>query len=224
MAALSPRLRLAGLLAVAFVVATGCNPLLFPYLFNGEPKQPAAFKHLTNKDRPVRVVVISYAGASDNSPESVGADRELCRKLVKRLLDATRETKEKIDLVAPKTIDKFKDEHPDWYKMDLKTVGDYFKADYVIYLEMEALNLMESGNLMFRGRTEINVLLADMHDAVGEPDRKVYKAEFPKHGPVPVSDTNAAQFRDTFLEYVANQLSWLFTDHASANQTEITIE
>jgi hypothetical protein len=215
---------LAGLLFVAFLVATGCNPLLFPYLFNGEPRQPAALKHLTNKDRPVRVVVISYAGAADNSPESVGADRELCRKLVRRLLDATREAKEKIDLVPPKNIDKFKDEHPDWYKMDPKTVGEYFKADYVVWLEVETLSLMESGNLMFRGRTEINVLLADTHDAVGDPDRKVYKAEFPKHGPVPVGDTNTAQFRDTFLEYVATQISWMFTDHPSVNDNDISIE
>lgn len=210
------RLRLAALLLVAGFALTGCNPFLIPYLLHGEPKQPPSFKKLTNKEKPVRIVVVSYAPGADGTPEGVGADRELCRKLVRNLLDATKANGEKVDLVAPRSVEKFKSEHPDWYKMELKTVGEYFKADYVVMLEIEQFDLMESGGLMFRGRTQINVTLQDMHDEVGDPELpRVFKVEYPKSRPVPVDDTNSAAFREKFLDVVAQELSWLFIEHGT---------
>jgi hypothetical protein len=216
MAVSASRLRLAGLLLLAAVAFTGCNPLLLPYLFHGDPKQPPTLRKLTNKDKAVRIVFISFAPGADSTPEGVGADRELCRKLVANVLAATKSGDEKVDLVAPKSVEKFKNEHPDWYKMELKTVGEYFKADYVVYLEMEQFDLLESGGLMYRGRTQINVQLQDMHDAVGEPELpKVCKIEYPKRGPVPVDDTNVSEFRSKFIEVVARELSWLFIEHGT---------
>jgi hypothetical protein len=211
MAVSKSRLRLAGLLFVAGLALTGCNPFLLPYIMN-PPKQPAEMKHLTRKDKPCKVVVISYAPGADGSPEGVGADRELCRKLVHKLLEATKASKEKIDLVAPRGVEKFKDEHQNW-NMDIRAVGEYFKADYVIYLEFDSFDLMESGGLMYRGRAQINVSLEDMHDPVGDPQPQIYKAEFPKRGPTPADDSNISAFRDKFIEYMAEEISWMFVEH-----------
>ncbi|OAI41655.1 hypothetical protein AYO40_02660 [Planctomycetaceae bacterium SCGC AG-212-D15] len=218
MATFRSRLRLAGLLFVAGLALTGCNPFLLPYLLHGEAKEPATFKQLTCKDKPVKVVVISYAPGTEGTPDGVGADRDLCRKLTKELFQMTKDSKEKIDLVAPRSVDKFKDEHTDWYKMDLKVVGQYFKADYVILLEMEAFDLYESGGLMYRGRTQINVLVQDMSDTIGgEPERKIYKTEYPKERPIPSDDGNVVAFREKFLDHVAAELSWMFMPHNSCS-------
>jgi hypothetical protein len=216
MALPASRLRLAGLLMLAALALTGCNPFLIPYLLHGTPKQPAEFHKLTSKDKSVRIVFISHAPGADGSAEGVGADRELCRKLVNNILEAAKANDEKVDLVAPRSVEKFKNEHPDWYKMELKTVGEYFKADYVVLLEMEQFDLLESGGLMYRGRTQINVQLQDMHDAVGDPELpRVFKLEYPKRGPVPSDDTNVAAFRSKFLDAVAQQMSWLFIEHST---------
>jgi hypothetical protein len=217
MATLTSRLRLAALLLLAFLCLTGCNPWLLPYIINGPDKQPASFKQLSSKDKPVKVVVIAYAPGTEGTTEGVGVDRELCRKLVHQLFDIAKETKEKIDIIAPRSVDKFKDEHPDWYKMELKTVAEYFKADYVVFLEIESFNLYENGGLMYRGRTNINVSLQDMQDSVGEPDTRVYKTEYPKERCIPADDGNVHAFRDKFLEHVASELSWMFAPHATGS-------
>jgi hypothetical protein len=214
MAPFSSKLRLAGLLFVAALLLTGCNPYLLPYLLHGEAKEPASFHQLASKDKQVKVVIISRAPGAEGTPLGVGADRELCRKLTRQLFEITKSGgKEKIDLVAPRSVDKFKDEHPDWYKMDLKVVGQYFKADYVVFLEMDTFDLYENGGLMYRGRTEISVTLQDMHDATGEPDTKIYKTEYPKERCIPSDDANVNAFRDKFLDHVATELTWMFAPH-----------
>ena len=157
------------------------------------------------------------AGA-EGTPDGVGADRELCRKLVSNVLEASKESDEKVDLVARRSVEKFKNEHPDWYKMEPKTIGDFFKADYVVWLEMEQFDLLESGGLMYRGRTQINVQLQDMHDAVGDPEPlQIFKLEYPKRGPIPVDDTNIASFRSKFLDVIARELSWMFIEHSTGS-------
>jgi hypothetical protein len=44
--------------------------------------------------------------------------------------------------------------------------------------------------------------------------KKEYASEYPTaRGPVPVEDSNLAQFRDQFVGKMATDIAWLFTPH-----------
>jgi hypothetical protein len=219
--------RLAALILTA-TACFGCNLLSLPFfLATGmDPKhEPKCKLASTEKDKEVRLVLIAYSGM-ETRPEFLRVDRELTTLLARELLKGFKENKEKVTIVAPSKIEKYKDEHPNWRTLGAAEIGKYFDADYVIDLEIESLSLYEpgSGNQLYRGRGSIAIAVADVSKPDEDPMyREVYTAEYPKaRGPVPVGDGNANQFRQLFLAQVAKELSWRFTAHPTSDDISCT--
>lgn len=223
MATRARRGRWSGLLLLGVATfCTGCNLLSIPYfLMYADAKHPAKCKLASDdKDKEIRVVILTYAGL-ETRPEFLRADRELTSALAKQLGEGFQANKEKVTVVPPVQVERYKDGHPNWHAMDLVEIGDYFKADYVIDLEIDTLTLYEEGsrNTLYRGRAAISIAVMDVHKPGDEPMYKEeYTCEYPTtRGPIPVGDSTASQFRQLFLSYVAKQLSWRFTGHPTAD-------
>ena len=217
---------LAGCLLLALACGTGCNVLSVPaFLFGPESKRDAELKKLAadDKEKEVRIVILTYAGL-ETRPEFLRVDRELTGMLVRWLEQGFTYNKERVTIVPPRQVEKFKDENPKWQTMDLVEIGKNrnFDADYVVYLEINSLTLYEagSGNQLYRGRTKISVAVADVNKPEEDPVKKEFSSEYPSEakGPVPVGDSSLQEFRQAFLNHVTKKLSWNFTSHPTDSE------
>jgi hypothetical protein len=219
---------LAALVVIA-LAGFGCNLLSFPFFLMAgmDPKhEPKCKLASDDKKKPaVRVVILTSAGL-ETRPEFLRVDRELSTLLARQLEQAFKENKEKVVIVAPVRVEKYKDEHPQWRAMDAAEIGKHFDADYVINLELESLSLYEpgSGNQLYRGKAEIEVKVMDVNKPEEEPKYKeTFTCEYPKtRGPQPASESNPQQFRQAFISQVAKELSWRFTAHPTSDDFSCT--
>ena len=208
------RLAAGGLLVAMLAVA--CNPLTgtFFLLFGIDPKEPAEF-HLAAEGREIRVLILAYS-AMEARPELVGLDQQLGKLVAKKLDEGCKANGEKIRIVPPHKVEKFKDDHPGWRSMSATEIGRKFDADFIIDLEVVGMTLYEkdSHNRLFRGRSHVSVALLDLRKVEEGPIyKKEYTNEYPKTRLIPVEDSNLEQFRDTFWNKMATDIAWLFTDH-----------
>ncbi|HLN31464.1 MAG TPA: hypothetical protein VK395_27230 [Gemmataceae bacterium] len=213
------RYRTLVLLLIAAALGTGCNILALPFfLLPGmDPKYDAPCKLASDdKDKEVNVVILASTEL-ETRPEFLKVDRELSLLLCSQLEAGFKKNKEKVKLVKISKIEKYKDDHPNWHAMDAQEIGKYFRADYVINLEVNSLTLYEPGsvNTLFRGRADITIDVVDVHKPSEGPIYKdEYTVEYPKtKGPISADSSNVNQFRQLFLKRVAKELSWRFTSH-----------
>ncbi len=209
---------LAGLFLAA-ALCTGCNLMALPFfLMPGmEPKHEAKCRLASkDKEKEVKAVILATSGL-ETRPEFLRVDRELSRLMSMQMQEGFKKNKEKVALVPTSQIEKYKDEHPNWRSMDPAEIGKHFEADYVINVEVNSVTLYEQGsaNTLFRGRADISLDVVEVHKPVEGPIyREEYTCEYPKvKGPIPVDNSNPAQFRQRFLNVVARELSWRFTSH-----------
>jgi hypothetical protein len=182
-----------------------------------EPKFASLAPKKTDKPKrdQSRVVILAYS-ALDLRPEFVGLERELAEKLAQQLRHGFQENDEKVVLVPNSHVEAYKDKHFNWKSQDLHDIGKYFKADYVIYLELQSASFYETGafNTLYHGRAKVEVSLVDVHQPE-LPD--LYKekclCEYPVERPIQSDEMPMDKFRQLFLNDVARHLSWYFTAH-----------
>lgn len=225
MAYMTPRRRVAGLLVLAAAVTAGCNPLtgLFFLMPGAEPKQPAELMQFTSDDKNKEIKVVVFAStAVEMGTEFIRSDRELSNILARYLQQGWKDNKQKVAVISPRKVEKFKDEHPNWQTLGLADIGRHFEADYVIYLDIQQLGLYEkgSGKTMFRGSAEITVAVVDMNKPDDSPLMREYSRIYPSAGPVDANDKSLVQFRQQFMESIGRQLSWYFVEHPTRDLFE----
>src|SRR5438270_7966363 len=136
-------------------LGTGCNIGALPYFLGvgDDSRQPGDMRLAREDGKEVKVAVLVYSGV-ETRPEFITTDRELSGALTRQLQQSCERNKEKVSFVAPSKIQEFKNNHPDWHTMKLDEIGERFKADYVIYLELESMSLYEKGsaNQLYHGR------------------------------------------------------------------------
>jgi hypothetical protein len=219
MAALLRPWSLIGLFLAALGL-TGCNVLSLPFfIFGPEPTIEAQLRKVASDDKKkeVKVAILTYSGLGLPT-EFIRADRDLSERLRAQLKASFEYNKEKVTVVGSRRVEAFKNENPGWHTMDLDEVGKQLGADYVIYLEIRHLSLYEkgSGSTIYRGRADISVSLVDVNDGEEGPLRREFTTQFPTEARqgIPVDgDVNLQKFKDSFLDYVAQRLSWYFTSH-----------
>src|SRR5262249_6332060 len=136
----------------------------------GDMRQDPELAKLTpqEKGKPVKIAVIAYSSGPVSS-EFVTAERDLAGQLSQQLFQSFKDDKQAVSVVPGSKIQEFKDDHPGWKRsMGLKEIAQYFKVDYLIYLEIDSLSLYETGSqkTLFYGRTNITVSVLD----VNKPD------------------------------------------------------
>jgi hypothetical protein len=220
----SPRWRcglVLGVLGSLVLGLAGCDLASLAYFMMPDAREPALIKDLgtpsnEKKKQENRVAILTYAGVMDLKMEFLHADRQLSDLLGKMIQKQCEDNDEKITMIPTRTVENFKNNHPDWRQMDLEEIGRQLKADYVIYLELNSLSLYEEGALrqLFRGRANVSISLIDVNHPDEMPEQQILTCVYPTdaHGPMPVdADTVPEQFRRKFLEYVAKRLTYYFT-------------
>lgn len=206
------------LLLLAVGCSFGCSLFSVPtFLLGGESKQPALLKKIAAGDKEVTVVVLTSTGL-ETRPEFLRADRDLANLVVRQLREGLKANGEKAKFVSPGKVEEFKNNHPDWKKLDPSEVGSHFGADYVIDLEVNRLSMYEPGsaNLLYRGRAELTVSLVDVNHLDEDPERRELTITYPGEvtgGAVSVDDKTPQLFKAEFFDRIATQVAWQFTAH-----------
>lgn len=211
------------LIAVLLVAAIGmgCNPFLVPFQMAGllnNPKAPTQFNFYDRavklkKKKDLRVVVLAFHGSA-LSPDYFDADRTLASAFVRKLDEAFKMNKEKVTIVPLKDVEAYKRTCDNWDAKPPSEIGEHFRADFVIDIELAQLSLYEPGARdIFHGHCRIPITIIDVESA-GEPfDRFEYDSEYPGSGQsVPMDmETNAQKFKAKFLAKIAIDLTGMFS-------------
>jgi hypothetical protein len=208
------------------VLVAGCNFPTAMYFLFPESKEPAEFHRLASDDnkKETKVVIWTYMGL-DPRPETAQVDRQLAEALAQQIRRMTEENKEKLTLVKPRQVEEYKNAQPNWKSLDLEQVGRYFKADYVICLEIDQLSLYEPNayETLYRGRTRILVSLVDVHN----PDETQQPREFTDlypgdlRGGLDTSDLPKTSFRDQFIQHIARRMAFYFVNHQKRDRVMV---
>jgi hypothetical protein len=207
---------------LAVVVATGCNPLtMAAFIFNRDTKLPAEYPFQTKDEKKEsKKDEITIAVFTNLSPGAVyefaGSDRELASMFTKRLTNEAKMNKEKITVISPSDVDKFKFENANWKAMHPTAWGKKLKADFVLDIHVGNISVYQpgSGNHVYEGRANVHVDVYDVSKPNGEPKHKYPHAyTYPKTGMIAASDVPLAKFKMMFLEKLASELVLKHIDH-----------
>ena len=209
----------AGALLIA-VLMTGCNLLSLPFfIFGPEPKVEPEMKQIGRKEKrdEVTVVVLTYAGP-ETRPEFIKVDRDLAACIAHEMRKAFQYNEEKVKVLSPSKVEKFKQDHLNWQTMELADIGKHFAADYVVYVEIDndtlALYERGSGRELFRGHADYTVTLVNVHDPEDGTERKQFSYNYPGEAKaIHASDTTVILFKQKFLDQIAKKVTWCVTSH-----------
>jgi hypothetical protein len=196
----------------------GCSPATF-YFFLPENKDDAQLQRLIGDDtkKEVRVVILTYSNKLETRPELIGSERDLAQQFAARLQEGCKTNSENVVIVNPRKVEDFKNSHPGWSEADLSDIGRHFKADYVIYLELNQLSLFNKAdmNSQYKGHIDMSVSLIDVNKPDGSPKRKEFVCSYPSEAKaIPIDgDMPINQFREVFFKHITRKLSWYFTEH-----------
>lgn len=202
----------------AAVLVAGCNFPTAMYFLFPEAKEPAEFHRLASDDnkKETKVVIWTYMGLNSR-PEFAQADRQLTEAFAQQLRQQSEENREKLTVIKPRLVEEYKNTHPNWKSLDPEQVGRYFKADYVIGLEIDQFSLYEpkAHETMYRGRTNILVSLVDVHNPDESPQPRDFTDLYPGdlRGGLDTFDMPVTLFRQKFMEHVAHRLAFYFVNH-----------
>ena len=207
---------------LAAVIATGCNPLtMAAFIFNRDTKLPAEYPFLTKEEKKEskkeEVTVAVFAKFNPGAMhEFAGSDRELAAMLTKRLNADAKLNKEKVTVISPADVDKFKIRNPNWTNMHPSAWAKKLGVDFVLDIHVGSIGVYQpgSGNLVYEGRAEVSVDVYDATKPDAEPKHKyIHPYTFPKTGMIASSDVPPSKFKMMFLEKLASELALKHIDH-----------
>lgn len=195
------------------VFAAGCNPgaitmLLLPFM---DDKVPPKCK-LSKKKEETTVVIYTSFPAGERSLDMEPVSRELADALSVTLKKRLVANKEKVTIVSPAKVQSYKNGRLG-KPIDDTEIGEHFKADYVVNLEIANLTLYEHRSKhLFRGNTEITVTVTDMNAGEGENRifSEIYRTAYPSAGPIDAGGSSPTVFRAAFLNKVSRDISRWF--------------
>jgi len=228
MAAWKRHWRLGSLILAAIICGTGCNALTMPFflfqrLGGSDSNMPPKMRRLAADDKKklVKVVVMAWSGLQ-SQPEFLTVDRDMTLVFCRRLQESFRTNKENVVLLPAAKVERYKDMHPNWYT-DVAAVGKEFKADYVIFLQIESMSLYKPGshNQLYQAHATIGVSLYDMAQLDAGPQLESYVTEFPNGSEQMVEGNNPLPFEQKFFEHMAKDLCRYFDGWDYGDQFDI---
>ncbi|HLW66139.1 MAG TPA: hypothetical protein VKS79_12580 [Gemmataceae bacterium] len=222
-----PRRRWLTLTLLLIAGSMGCgNMLTLPFMLLGPdpdserfPSEYAFYTKATEEKhkRDFKLVVLPYRSRSVPIDYN-GADLKLANAFVKHLAKKFGDNRESVTIVPIYEVENFKKAHPDWKSMGPKAIGEFFKADYVLDMELSSLSLMDrqSRQQFLLGNIRVSLTLLDVDSKEGEapPFQKEFTRKFPQLGARLLDlDSSKDSFQQEFFQHVAVEMSWLLTAH-----------
>jgi hypothetical protein len=198
-------------------LSIGCTPQslsMFLMPFTDNKTDPTEYK-LFASDKEVTLVVLANFKESQFQEDIRKADTELADQVSQYLRKRCEENKNKLKLIPQAQVRSMQLKQLAADELDPVEMGKKFKADFVLHLEIDRLQIYEPKSYpkMFRATTQINVNLyatktKDTEDAHPVRD-KLYVVEFPKEA-IQAEGISAAQFRRQFLDKAGREISRMF--------------
>lgn len=211
-------------LLVAFAglswLSLGCSPqslsmFLMPFADN---KTDPEYK-LFASDKELTVVVMSNFKSNMRGSEVKDdireADADLAKAVAQCLRKRCEDNKHKLKLIPQAQIRNFQLTQVASDELDPLEMGRKFKADYVVQLEIEKLQIYEPRSYpkMFRAMTQVNVNIFKVKTKDPDEDHLVhpgvYLAEYPRE-PISAEGGNLAQFRRLVFDKAGREITRMF--------------
>ena len=207
--------------AFAVVAAAGCNPLTtLAFLTHKDVKVPAeaplTFAEGPKKGKEEVVVAVFVNQPAGQGLEFPGADAMLASELARRLPEMSKESKQKVAVVPPKDVNKYKMRNPNWRTTEFSKRGKELGADFVLDINLDRMSLFQPGsqNSFYEGRADVSVDVYDVDAGPGEPKHsRPLGVAYPKTGFRDASSMPVSAFRRLFLENLAVEITRLHVDH-----------
>jgi hypothetical protein len=213
---------LSGLSLTAAALACACMPLgSLPYFLMGQdPTDPPGIQKLASDDKEVKVAVLIYGGL-ETRPEFHTADRDLSRRVAKKLGELAKDNRENLKMVSATKVDSFKSTHLGWRTMEKDEIGRALDADYVVYVEINELSMYKKGsaNMLYQGQAQLTVNLIDVNNSDEPPEPKDLTITYPSEtlDSIPSDDKAPAVFLGEFYDKIAAQVAYQFTSHPTSD-------
>ena len=206
-----------GLAATGFGCG-GMNPFLLPYMFSGgQNKTPAEFPLTIPPKKSEAKVVVFVSSATGLHPDLAGVDRMLNAELITMLDAGLKANEEKVLVLKMPRIDEFRADNPNWRSVHPYDIGKEFKADYVIDVEIQEMDLFKPGSRgnWLKGHATITVSAYDISKPAKAAAYKFeYTPEFPHGREIEVegrdSRVQVSTFRLQFVQRIASDISVKF--------------
>jgi ABC-type uncharacterized transport system auxiliary subunit len=199
----SRRAALALLVALPLAVAGGCSILPFAaYLIKGI-STPADFNGLKGK----KVAVICRPVASLQYQSS-----SVATELAQRVADLLAEHVAKIEIVDQGEVEKWEDEN-NWE--EYTDIGKALQADMVVGIDLDQFSLSQ-GQTLYQGKASIDLAVYDMKHGRRPVYQKTLPQQlYPPNAPIPAAEKSLVEFRQQFLQVLAEQIGRHFYEHDS---------
>jgi hypothetical protein len=208
----------------AILFCAGCDVGTLTYFLTPENKEEAELKRLAamDKKKEVKVAILVY-NHLEPQPDLIQVDRQLSDLLARGITELCKADEETLTIIPTRRIEEYKNNHSSRHGPSPEEVGEHFKVDYVIYLELNQISLYESGpsSQLLRGRAYISVSIYDIKHPDESRIEKDFTCIYPSegHGPYDVSpEMPPAVFRQMFLGHIARRLSYFFVPHAKRDR------
>lgn len=199
---------LAGLLALVALGACGCHWL---YAYFAAPRHPKETIKAEYALKAERLVIVTYAGAEilfNDATAPLEVSYDITNEILRSLSQSVK------TIIRPEQVVHWQESTLEWPNMSLVDIAKTFKADTILYIELERYTLMEdrSANL-FRGRVRARIQVAE----TAAPRNPVYEATiettFPEDRPVGVLETSDRTIRTGTNLFFARAVIDKFRDH-----------
>src|SRR4051794_8247371 len=155
------------LATAGILILAGCDPRTLVYFLQPwEPSVPPPTD--APKLEGKKVVVVTHA-ISGTMAEFATLDRDITKKVV----SIFKEKVKKIDVVDPDKVSSWVEDHPNW--TDPEEVAKAFEADMVIFLEVEAFQIQNPGDIgVLQGTAKTHIQVTEMvypKNSKGKPNK-----------------------------------------------------
>jgi len=191
----------------------GCN-LLTPLIFVGAHKKTVApeFDKLAGK----RVAVLVWVDETTLFDYPF-ARFELASYVSDKLYSETSQRKMNVDVVDPRDVEDYLERNTP-ARVDPRSVGGEFEADYVVYLEVLEFQMRDPTQpQLLWGKIEASVNVHDIHadaDRLQAYELAPVRCAYPESGPVLLTSTNAPVVREAVYQKFAEEVARKFYEHS----------
>lgn len=205
---------------LAVVLTIGCNPLAtIAFLTHRDTPKAARYplftKEQAKKGKEEITVAVFVSQGTGQSFEFAQAEGVIASELAKRMPELAKENKQKLVVIPPAQVNKFKMDNTNWKNENPVVWGKKLGADYVLDIHLSKMRLYDprSLNQLYEGRAEVEVQMYDV-EVGGEPEYYVHPFAFPSHGQVRDATTiPLGTFKKAFLERLAVEIAQYHIDY-----------
>ena len=180
------------------ILCRPAEPTEYPLTFETGPKK--------GKDVVVALFVASQPGIEQVCP---GIDGKLASEIARIMPELAKDQKQKIRVINPVVVDKFKLKNPDWKLTYASSCGNKLGADYVIVIYVNQMSLYEqnSHQELYLCTAEVNVDVYDVDAGMSPPKwNYVLPFKYPHSGVIDRSSIPITRFRQECVDQLAAEI------------------